>query len=868
MNSLPLFRESKQMLLDDIAKAMQSIGYKNNLLVKNWEYNDVINNKGQDNKTGIIDLAGYARTPQDYRNACIAVATSDNGDANANLAAKHRSIGAPLFFAINATNISRWKVTEKGKPELKEIIQPNEIFSAFERNAEVWKPERIFRAKIEGEFEGATQLDFFDIGLLPLLEGMIHKRLDRLLKEVLAKMTNVYEENNVKPNYQEYQEIYRIIFRFIVAKVMKDRKHPISPQNDALVILKAIEYYYNPPRNVTIDSPLKEQIIEVAWQEISNGFQFQNLSVDDLAFVYESSLVTPETRKIFGTHSTPPRVAEYVIRKLPIKELIPIEDRYCFEPCAGHAGFLIAAMRRLKELLPENESDDYKHKYLVDRLTAFEIESFALEASWSRLVLADYPHPNGWRLLEGDVFTDARLDEELKKTRILLCNPPYESFNHKEREHYQGLGFLPKKPAEILKRFLQNPPELMGLILPSSFNTASIYSQFHKQIAETYEKVELIALPEVFKYSEATTTLVLASYKRNFYGNIFAVSRKVSKGQELDDFIYGGKEPKGSERVFEPQEYLKSSFTLWTSPFIRVWDYLQSNPKLGDIITKIHTGIRWQKTDDEVKKKRKLRKEISYEEKEGYKKGYPKVAGHFKQFSLQNPCFLSVKREDQIRQVYEFIDWDKPKVIANEIRLGRKGWRLGAIADTEGFIFTRSFFHIGVKDNISVFAVSAILNSPIANAFMFAMEDGKYNHARVMKKIPIPPKSSLTIAGKIDELAQRLQNEVKTQQFVEAKETLLILDAEILRLYDLPPQLEKEILSIFQDVKRPVPFGFNGYYPKDFFAYLPLYEIISPEFKEAQNTSLFDRVTIINDEEISEAMAYIRGELSDENISS
>jgi N-6 DNA Methylase len=860
MNSFPLFGGNKQGLLDDIAKAMQSIGYKGNLLVQDAEYNDVTNNKSAESKTGIVDLVGYAQIPTNYRNACIAVAISNNG-GNPNLVANHRSVGAPLFFLINDANVTRWKVTGKGEPELKEIIQHSEIFTAFERNAKSWNPERIFRAKIEGEIEDTTQLDFFDIGLLPLLEGMIHKKLDKLLKEVLVKMANIYEEKHFSP---DYQEIYRIIFRFIVAKVMKDRRHPITNQDNALVILKAIEDYYNPPKNVTIKSALEQKVIEVAWQAISGSFQFQNLSVDDLAFVYESSLVTDETRKIFGTHSTPPRIAEYVVRKLPI-ESIPEKDRYVLESCAGHGGFLISALRRLRDLLNPKVDTDIRHKYLVEHMSAIELDSFALEACWSRLVLADYPHRNGWKLHQGDIFKGNLLSNELQKARILFCNPPFEDFSFEERNYYKKVGtdILTRKPAQFLNQIMQSPPSLLGLVLPGSFESGASYLPFHKQLAETYDSIELVALPEVFNYSDATTMLILASGKREYHGAVSVVCRKVNEGEEKGNFLRG-LEPAGAKVKFSAEDYLKPKFSLWQPPLTRIWKYLKQNSVLSEI-TEIHRGLCWV---SQKNKSFEQRRELVLDEpKDGYMLGCAKVSGNFSQYYISANQYLSLNKQDQYDKAYE-LPWHTPKVVCNAARLRRSAWRLGAFADTKGLALSQRFLAIWVKNEFSLHSISALLNSPLANAFMYSMENERANHIRTLKSIPIPNISSLKIGGEIEKLSKKLQEQIERKDYYNASETLLRVDAEILREYDLPPNLERELLDLFQNISRPTPLEFNGYYPKGFTAHLPLYEVISPEFKEARNSSLFDRITMIDDEKISEAMAYIRGELLDENISS
>lgn len=198
-----------------IENALNSIGYRSDLLVRNYEYADTA---GTDYKLRNVVLAGFAQTPTSFRNACIGV-VSANGASGADLIFQNRALGAPLFFEIAPSQINRWKVTEKGLPEFKESFSFDSIGNAFEQNKAEWQPDRIFRAKVIGDVEEARQLDFFDVGLLPLLEGMLYKKLDWLLRETLAKIENIYKQyNSAKP---KHEDIYRIVFRFIIAKVMR-----------------------------------------------------------------------------------------------------------------------------------------------------------------------------------------------------------------------------------------------------------------------------------------------------------------------------------------------------------------------------------------------------------------------------------------------------------------------------------------------------------------------------------------------------------------------------------------------------------------------------------------------------------------------
>ena len=183
---------SDSPLVQRVTNALRSIGYRDDLLVPNYEYADVAGDSYTLHK---ISLAGFAQTPISYRNACVGVVVA-NGARGAEQIRQHRALGAPMIFQIESSSISRWKMTRSGDPIFIENIAQNQIENAFSKNEQKWKPESIFRAKSISLDVKPIQLDFIDVGLMPALEGMIHKKLDRLLHETFASIVKEYQRHN------------------------------------------------------------------------------------------------------------------------------------------------------------------------------------------------------------------------------------------------------------------------------------------------------------------------------------------------------------------------------------------------------------------------------------------------------------------------------------------------------------------------------------------------------------------------------------------------------------------------------------------------------------------------------------------------
>ncbi len=851
---------SGNTLIQRVTDALRAIGYRDDLLVSNYEYADVA---GESYALHKISLAGFAQTPISYRNACVGVVTV-NGIGGMEQIKQHRALGAPMIFQIESSSVSRWKMTRSGDPIFIENIRQSQLENAFSRNEQQWKPESVFRAKSISLEVKPIQLDFIDIGLMPTLEGMIHKKLDRLLHETFASIVKIYQRYNQTTPSSEY--LFRLVFRLIAAKVFRDRKFPGEwESSDAATVLKAVENHYNTDaQNVLSSIRYRREILDLAWNIISTAFHFQNLSVDDLAFIYENTFITPQTRKKFGTHSTPPSVAEYIVRKLPFEDL-PQNDRHILEPCSGHGIFLVSAMRRLRELLPSDLSDKQRHRYLVNRLTGIEIDAFAQEVCRLSLMLADYPNPNGWRLFNEDIYETNRLEQELKRASAVLCNPPFETFTNDERAEYGEAIKRVQKPAELLRRILSKPPALLGFILPLAFNTGNSYNGFYRQLAESYGQIELAELPEVFNYSDVPTALLLASDRRE-KNTVIAISCRTFTDESFEQLFKENKAVAADSEFRTVPDRDEASFSLWIPRLPRIWKYLGDYPIL-EAEVEIHLGLHWKGRAESFKRGERRIDIISDKEKEGFLRGFARVEDHLSQFQLEGHSqFLSLRLEDQHDNAYKY-PWTQPKVVCNKARLRRSEWRIGAVADAIGLAFSDRFFAFWPNDSVSIYALAALLNSPVANAWVCVRDKQIDNRIQTLRALPIPNSDHLAEGGEIDLLACKLhqymqqnQNTLPFSDNATLKQFLLQIDAAILKAYDLPPVLERELLDLFQDVPRPVPFEFNGYYPPNFTAYLPLHEIISDEFNEARIDRFLEKFEPINDPVVSEMFAWVTGE--------
>ena len=135
----------------------------------------------------------------------------------------------------------------------------------------------------------------------------------------------------------------------------------------------------------------------------------------------------------------------------------------------------------------------------------------------------------------------------------------------------------------------------------------------------------------------------------------------------------------------------------------------------------------------------------------------------------------------------------------------------------------------------------AVLNSPLSNAFVFCHSMERHNLEDTIRKIPIPNYDEEAF-DRIRQLvgAYFALDRDNDQMFRvgqdkgELRRQLLSIDAEVMRLYDLPPKMEKRVLDLFQGSQRKgVSFRFDGYYPDGFESAIPLHEYLSEEYQRS-----------------------------------
>lgn len=843
MQAMPTQNQKANMR--QLEKSLKSIGYSGSRIRHGYRFTDP-----RREEVDTVSLAAFRNDIPDGRNVCFG-ADYTNGLAGEEFASHFWALGAPVF-EIAEQQVNLWKIPAEGQPELIESIPGSEIDRTILKHKDDWHPDRIYRAKsIEAVKDTSLQLGFVDIGLWPAIEKEIRERLDRLLTQTIKDSIQYY-----KGRYPDaivpYKNLFRLVFRLLAGKVLFDKGGKDSDQfpDTPGELLEQVEQFYGDdiPRQMLEN----KHIVSIIWDVVRNSINFQNVTPETLAYIYENTLVTKETRKAYGTHSTPVGLAEYIVRQLPIENL-DSSRRYVFEPCSGHGIFLIAAMKRIKEL--SNMTGQRMHEYLKRRLVGMEADSFAVEVSKLGLTLADYPNPDGWNILNDNVFASTDFEECLKAADIVLCNPPFEDFPSDDpiRKTVSSVH----KPAEALSRVLEMPPEMLGFVLPRTFVDGLGYKKIRSRLAEVYDTIRIEALPDKIFYHSETESALLLAWKNEKRNSAVDVNSARVFEEDREKFLLDY-QPTFQTHQKRLRDELIGSSSLFVPPLSEVWDYLSQHPKLGDL-AEIHRGIEYNIS---VRENREMI--VSDTPLGNYQAGIWSPKNILEPFFISNTEYLNLAQELMRGNSYK-LEWEKRKIIVNAVRSSRSPWRIEAAIDNNGLVFYHNFSGIWPKmDALPIYAIEAILNSPIANSFLFLNSHKKHNSNLLISQIPLPHFNQLE-NGEIQKAvscftkhrSEWLNNGHKLQTIANEPDWDLLLkqiDALVLKAYNLPARLERQVLDVFKHCTKRGPFDFKPYFPDNYKSWTPYHEYLSERYSNGTAKRMLSEAPDISDPEILAAL--------------
>ena len=765
-----------------IAAASAKLGYRSEAICYNYPFSDFIADSPVTRRT---PLAVFTQSPPSYRSAAFGVLEVADSAAAATAVDAHRSLGAPLFFVIEGSSVTVWQVYGRGPSRLLQRSELGDLDSLFDTHLSDWSPEAIHRAKTIGRLEPSYQLDFVDLGLLPAIEGQIHLKLDSLLAQTFSAIP--------KDKSWSSRALFQGVFRLLAAKILVDRQHPAAQvwrPNNVSSVLTGIGKYYGLHSPEQFTHALQSKHLAAAWEVLHAGLNVANISADDLAYVYENTLVTPETRRAYGTHSTPRQVADFIAGRLRLWDPAHATRRI-YEPFTGAGVLLVSAVRHLREALPAEWSDQQRHDHLVRHVRGSELDSFACEVATLSLILADYPNTNGWRIDNVDLFESGRLDDALQNTDVILCNPPFEALSPAERRKYPALASAGGTKGEwVFRQAILAEPSALGFVLPQSVLLDRAYEWHRRELERRYSEIELVSLPDgIFRESTVESALIIAR------DPVSAGSRQRVKSSEVLDadrrqFLFAGvpSRSRSESRVVGEQ----ASGDLWLPRLSELWEQLQGLPTLGSHCEG-HWGLRW---NDRGQKKAGHPRPAN-----GRALGLLRARDH-RQFALGETCYLDVRPS----VVYGAgnLPWGRPKILCNAGRSSRGSWRIAAAVDREGLVASQQFVCFWpTSPDVDLDALAAVINSPLGNAYLNEHSRDRRLRISTLLALPLPTRLPAHLGEMSREYARLVAEGALFQQHA-LQDLLDRIDDTVLEAYDLAPRAIRALLAEFRGERRPV----------------------------------------------------------------
>jgi hypothetical protein len=652
-----------------------------------------------------------------------------------------------------------------------------------------------------------------DLGLLPLVEEQVGKLLGKLVERSVAELKTCIGWGDVTDEQGHW--LLQTVFWLVSGKILRDKRVERFADlnlNDVEEVFRRLGRHYG-TEPLAIDSWKKLEGLRESARIIDQFSSLALTTTESLAYVYENTLISKETRSAFGTHGTPSFLVDYVVGNLTdwIEE-IPVNERSVFEPMCGHSAFLISAMRLLTEMLPaEKAIPSRRGPYLRSRMHGADVESFALELARLSLTLTDIPNPDGWDLEPQDMFLSDRLAVRAKKNTILLANPPFDNFTPQEQQQYRdqnsGVRFV-NKSAEMLWRTLPHLPEggVFGVVLPQTILHSDNARDLREFLSTECELREICLFPDkVFSFSDAESA-VLVGRRKTVRGQSEVRYRRVRE-RDLDRFRsdYAA----STTRIVRQSRFLAdNSFSLRLPELEEVWSACADNPILADVAS-VGQGLIYRGADLPSGS-------TTYSEDDfaGSHRGFVLFDRGLQLHELPKGHWMNLDPA-VIRRPVSGTTVGSPQVLLNYAPASRGPWRLKALIDRPGHPVTSNFITVRpTASACSIEVVWALLNSPVANAYAFSHLGRRHNIVGDVRQIPIPRVGSFEGV----ERAARTYLAVASSEADSAmlRSLLFHIDAEVLRLYSLPLELEQSLLALFTDWKRVgVPFTQTRYLPKE-----------------------------------------------------
>jgi len=278
---------------------------------------------------------------------------------------------------------------------------------------------------------------------------------------------------------------------------------------------------------------------------------------------------------------------------------------------------------------------------------------------------------------------------------------------------------------------------------------------------------------------------------------------------------------------------LKASDSSFFVPDLAdIWEFCRERPQLGTVAD-VGQGLFFRSSSDSLFPRGEVVE--SSQRRRGFVRGFARLRESLRTHQLPDPVWLNLDPR-VIDRTVRGATKGVPQVLLNYAPVSRGPWRLKAFLDQQGHPVTSRFLVVRpLERRCTIEFLWALLNSPLANAYSYAFSGKRDILAGLMRRLPLPRMEDvdmghLTAAVRTYFKAAKhlLSGNADVAQQNRLRHLHWRIDAEVLRLYDLPAEFEHQVLMLFSDeVRRGVPFTQRGYLPKGFSDLLSLTDLLA-----------------------------------------
>jgi hypothetical protein len=726
-----------------------------------------------------------------------------------------------------------WKLAFPSPTE-KRTFRSTEIEGFFRKHRDELAPDAIYGAKLRRPTATPAEMWFVDVGLMPALERRAGEALNRLVTQAIRTLLD--DLGDRVRSLKDERGVYKSVFWMLAAKLLKEkvvRGFRSLDLSDVRSVFRVVGEHYRDARDYPPGDRTWLPAIKRVASTIAEWGNLGNISTESLAYLYETALIgrprkttgrkadsqREDVRKTLGIHSTPSILVDHMLSQLwPLVDQDKLADQRVFEPACGHAAFLTAAMRDIRNWSGMDDSPA-RHHYLRERIRGIEFDPFAVEIAKLSLTLADVPYGNAWQIAQGDMFKPGVLREGAKWATIVLSNPPYEDFKKSKANRYERTNepvTAQTKAVEVLKRVVPNLADgaVFGFVLPQGMLYDKEAKSLRQGLLKNCEIAEISLFEDkLFDEADHEACILLGRRKRGKTALTSVIYRRV-RNRDMEAFK--------SSLAFSREDVLKSSelgrgedVSLYEPDLREVWAYTDKYPRLGTSFD-VSKGFEFF-TEDKLRSRGLLSSApkvgwlpVALKASDEYKVWEPPIAGYLN-FGPKTYRARGGGAKPGVQQV--MLNYAGP----------RDAWRFRPVVGVAGVAVSSRFVVMRSKASTlhSLCTLWAIMLSPLANAYAYSWSGKRQTLVKEWETMPLPEP---TPAQKVEikaAAAAYLKVAVPPTAFTLAlpdelaiRRALLELDAAVLRLYNLPPALEHQLLAIFEGVERPgVGCRFRGYPP-------------------------------------------------------